>query len=141
MLKKSILLFALALMMSGCYHAQITTGLEESNEVYQEAWATGFIAGLVPPSIVNAEQHCTNGVAKVETRHSFLNMLAQFITFSIYSPMEITVTCASASADVSVGEQSLDLAANSSDEVKQNTYNEAVKISAKTNNPVYIQFK
>lgn len=141
MFKKSILLFALTLMMSGCYHAQITTGLEESNEVYQEAWATGFVAGLVPPSIVNAEQHCTNGVAKVETRHSFLNMLAQLITFSIYSPMEITVTCATASAEVSVGEQTLDLTANSSDEMKQTTYNEAVKISAKTSKPVYIQFK
>lgn len=141
MLKKSILLFALALMMSGCYHAQITTGLEASNEVYQEAWATGFIAGLVPPSIVNGEQHCSNGVAKVETRHSFLNMLAQFITFSLYSPMEITVTCASASADISEGNQSLELAQNSSKEIVQDTYNEAVSMSAKTAKPVYIQFK
>lgn len=141
MFKKSLLLVALAITMSGCYHAQITTGLEESNEVYQKAWATGFIAGLVPPSIVNGEEHCSNGVAKVETRHSFLNMIAQMITFSLYSPMEITVTCASASADISAGDESLEIAYNSSEEIVQNTYNEAIARSAKTEKPVYIQFK
>lgn len=141
MIKKTLLLFALAFLMSGCYHAQITTGLEASNEVYQEAWATGFIAGLVPPSVVNAEQHCTNGVAKVETRHSFLNMLAQFITFSLYSPMEITVTCAAAGADASVGNQSLELAKNSSEEEIQDAYNKAATLSSATEKPVYIQFK
>lgn len=141
MLKKSILLLALVFVMTGCYHAQITTGLEASNEVYKKAWATSFIAGLIPPDMVDATEHCSNGVAKVETRHSFLNLVAQMITFSIFSPMEITVTCATSSADISVGEQSLDLAANSSDEVKQNTYSEAVEMSAKTNKPVYITIK
>lgn len=141
MLKKSLLLLALVFVMTGCYHAQITTGLEASNEVYKEAWATSFIAGLIPPDMVDATEHCSNGVAKVETRHSFLNLVAQMITFSIFSPMEITVTCATSSADISVGGQSLDLAANSSDEVKQNTYSEAVEMSAKTNKPVYITIK
>lgn len=141
MLKKSVILFALAIMMSGCYHAQITTGLEASNEVYQKAWATSFIAGLVPPDMIDATQHCSNGVAKVETRHSFLNMVAQFITFSLFSPMEITVTCASASADVASDNQSLELAKNSSQKVIQDRYNEAVELSSKTHKPVYISYK
>jgi hypothetical protein len=34
------------------------------------------------------------GVAKVETRISFLNAVASGITFSIYTPMQIDVTCA-----------------------------------------------
>ncbi|MDX1640103.1 MAG: hypothetical protein R3220_00300 [Balneolaceae bacterium] len=141
MFKKSFILIALALLMSGCYHAQVTTGLEESNQVYKKAWATSFIAGLIPPATIDATEHCNNGVAKVETRHSFLNLVAQAITFSIFSPMEITVTCASASADISADSQSLELAVNSSDEVKQNTYSEAVAISAKTNKPVYVNIK
>jgi len=141
MLKKSLFLFALALFMSGCYHAQITTGLEESSEVYQEAWATGFIAGLVPPDIVNAEQHCSNGVAKVETRHSFLNLIAQMITFSIYSPMEITVTCASGMGENIDQSKSIDLVRASTKEVKEKIYTEAVTIAAKTNKPVYINIK
>ncbi len=141
MLKKSLLLFALIMLMSGCYHAQITTDRTPSNEVYQEAWATGFIAGLIPPDIVDASEHCSNGVAKVETRHSFLNLLAQMITFSIFSPMEITVTCAAASADISDDNQSLELARNSSEQVIQQTYTKAVTMSSDTEKPVYIKFK
>ena len=141
MLKKSLILVSLLFIMSGCYHAQVTTGLEASNQVYKKAWATSFIAGLIPPDMIDATEHCDNGVAKVETRHSFLNLVAQAITFSIFSPMEITVTCATAMADLSEGEKSLDLAANSDDEVKLNTYNEAVTIAAKTNKPVYITIK
>lgn len=141
MLKKSLFLFALVILMSGCYHAQITTDLEPSNEVYTKAWASGFIAGLVPPDIIDAAEHCSNGVAKVETQHSFLNMLAQLITFSIYSPMEITVTCASASADIPESDPSLELARNSSKEVIQNTYSKAVTLSSDTEKPVYVKFK
>lgn len=141
MLKKTLCIFALALIMSGCYHAQITTGLEASDEVYQEKWATSFIAGLVPPDMIDATEHCSDGVAKVETRHSFLNLVAQAVTFSIFSPMEITVTCASGGMGANVEDTSLELARNSTNEIKQQTYQEAVSISSKMNKPVYIQMK
>lgn len=142
MKKYTLLLFLVVpFALTGCYHAQITTGLEASNEVYQEAWATSFIAGLVPPDIVNAEQQCTNGVAKVETRHSFLNMVAQMITFSLYSPMEITVTCASASADFGSENNMMELAKNSDEEVVKNTFEQAAKEAANSQLPVYVTFK
>lgn len=141
MLKKSLYLIILAVSMSGCYHAQVTTGLEASSEVYQNKWATGFIAGLIPPDMVDATEHCSNGVAKVETRHSFLNLVAQAITFSLFSPMEITVTCATGGMGANVEDTSLELATNSTDEVKLQTYSDAVTISSKMNKPVYIQLK
>lgn len=141
MLKKSLCIFALVFVMSGCYHAQVTTGLEASGEVYQKKWATGFIAGLVPPDMIDATDHCSNGVAKVETRHSFLNLVAQAITFSIFSPMEITVTCATGSMGINAGDSSLELTRNSTKEVKQQTYVDAVAISSETDKPVYIQLK
>ncbi len=139
MLKKTLCIFALAFIMSGCYHAQITTGLEASDEVYQNKWATSFIAGLVPPDMVDATEHCSNGVAMVETRHSFLNLVAQAVTFSLFSPMEITVTCATGGMSVTTDDTSLELAKNSTDEVKEQTYRDAVAISSKMNKPVYIQ--
>lgn len=37
---------------------------------------------------------CPTGVAKVETQLSFVNMLVGFLTLSIYTPMDIRVTCA-----------------------------------------------
>ena len=141
MLKKSICIFALTFAMSGCYHAQVTTGLEASDEIYQKKWATSFIAGLIPPDMINATEHCSNGVAKIETRHSFLNLVAQAITFSLFSPMEITVTCATGGMSVTTDDTSLELAKNSTNKVKQQTYSDAVVISSKTNEPVYIQLK
>jgi hypothetical protein len=127
--------------MTGCYHAQVTTGLEASNEVYKKAWATSFIAGLVPPDMIDATEHCDNGVAKVETRHSFLNLVAQAITFSLFSPMEITVTCAAGMSDASTGDQTIEVAQNSSKNLIESTFKEAVTRSATMNEPVYVKFK
>ena len=80
---------------SACFHATIETGLPASTTVVQKDWAHGFIYGLVPPSTVETKAQCPNGVARVETQHSFLNMLASFVTFDLYTPISITVTCAS----------------------------------------------
>lgn len=97
----SILLLLTGLFIfSGCYHAQVTTDRQPSAQVYEDRMASGFLFGLVPPSIVRAQDECPNGVARVETKLSFLNGLVSTITFNIYTPMHIKVTCAAASADV-----------------------------------------
>ena len=88
---------ALALVSSmACYHAVITTGRAESSTVVEKEWASGFIDGLVPPDPIDVSKTCASGVAKVETQHSFLNLLVQFITIGIYTPIDIKVTCAGA---------------------------------------------
>jgi len=140
-MKKYLFLIALPLLFTGCYHAEITTGLPASNDVYQQSWATSFIGGLVPPSVTYAEQHCSNGVARVETRLSFLNMVATMVTFNLYSPMEITVTCASASADNYTGEDTIELAKNSSQEDVISAFSKAVELSANNGKAVYVNFK
>ena len=48
----------------------------------------------MPPQVIQTASQCPNGVARVETQHSFLNSLVAAITFSIYTPMTITVQCA-----------------------------------------------
>jgi hypothetical protein len=84
--------------VSGCYHATVTTGLEPSARVIEQPFAAGWIYGLVPPKTVEAADECDNGVAIVETQLSFVNQLVSFITFGIFTPMHIKVTCASGSA-------------------------------------------
>lgn len=84
------------LLAGGCYHATVTTGLAPSPQVIDKEWAHGFLWGLVPPSTVETASKCPNGVAQVETQQSFLNMVANILTSGIYSPMQITVTCAAA---------------------------------------------
>jgi hypothetical protein len=54
------------------------------------------VLGLVPPETVETASECTNGVAKIETRLSFLNQLVGLLTIGIYTPMSIKVTCAAA---------------------------------------------
>ena len=99
---KYVLLLALAFIFSSCYHAQITTDKAPSSQVIEKPWANSFIFGLVPPKVVETASECPDGLAKVETKQSFLNGLVSGLTFSIYTPMHIKVTCA-ASGTVSVG--------------------------------------
>lgn len=89
-------LTAAALLFTGCYHATIETGRAPSPQQIDIPWANSFVYGLVPPATVDAEAECASGVARVETQHSFLNGLVQLLTWGIYTPMHITVTCASA---------------------------------------------
>lgn len=141
MSKHAILLIALCFFVTGCYHAKVTTGLEASNEVYEQKWAAGFIAGLVPPDLVQAGQQCSNGVAIVETRLSFMNQFVTFLSMGIYSPMEIKVTCAAASAHVQSEANTLHVAAKSSDDEFEKTMSDAIKLSGELNKPVYLQFR
>ena len=99
-MKKAILLALVAVVSVGCYNATVNTGLSPSNRTIEKNWAPGFIAGLVPPSAVDTMDECgPSGVARVETKLSFLNQLASFLTGGIYTPMTIAVTCAQGEED------------------------------------------
>jgi hypothetical protein len=123
-----------AFALTGCYHAVIQTGRPESTDVISVKWANGFVWGLVPPPVMETASRCTNGVAKVETQHSFLNGLAAAVTFGIYTPIQIDVTCAArgtASADVIKVEPGRTV---------EQALIEAVRLSAEKDAPVYVQF-
>ena len=96
---KRIIALVLLVGVAACYHATIETGLTPGPTKIEKKWAHGFLYGLVPPTAVETLGQCPNGVAKVETQLSFLNQLANFITLGIYTPMQITVTCATSSSD------------------------------------------
>ena len=124
-----------AFALTGCYHAVIQTGRPESTDVISIKWANGFVYGLVPPPVVETASRCTNGVAKVETQHSVLNILAHIITLGIYTPIQIDVTCAArgtASADSVIR---IEQGRNA-----EQALSEALKLSAERNVPVYVQF-
>jgi hypothetical protein len=125
----------MAVALSGCYHATIDTGRPASSTVIQIDWAHGFIFGLVPPATVETASTCPNGVAKVETQHSFLNLLAQFITFSLYTPITITVTCASAGRGSIDGAKSIEVGSDAAAAIAK-----AAEIFRETGQPVYVRF-
>ncbi len=88
-------LCAAVFVTSGCYHVTVVTGAPEANNTIDLRWQKSFVYGLVPPPEVDTQGDCPNGVAKVETQQSFLNGLVRSITYGIFTPMQVNVTCAS----------------------------------------------
>ena len=135
------LLAATALLgLAACYHATIDTGLPPSPQVIDQPWASGWVYGLVPPKTVETMAKCSSGVSKVETLHSFLNSLVGGLTFGIYTPITIKVTCAAGGrASIPAGSTQIGLGANPTPESAQDALNRAVALAVRTDVPVYIQ--
>lgn len=136
-------LLASCILFTGCFQAQVTTDKSPGKTV-EKKWATGFIAGLVmTDSKINAAQECPNGVASVETQLSFLNQVVSGITFQLYSPMTVKVTCAADGSMSSLMEApSIDYEIpEGADETEiRSTVMTAASKSAQSEEPVHVQF-
>lgn len=136
------LVLASCLVLTGCYQAQMTTGMEASDTVVEEPWAPSFLYGLVPAE-VDVSDECTNGIAMAEREMSFLNMVVSGLTLSLFTPQNVTVTCAAdgAMSDAQSMPGSLDvtLPADQSYAEVQETVKTATLQSSITNQPVRIQ--
>jgi len=131
-MRRTSLILAVLVVTSACYHAVIETGRPAGSTVINRAWAHGFIFGLVPPSVTNVAQQCPSGVSKVETKHSFLNGLVGGLTWSLYTPMQITVTCAQGE------EENATPALTAARHEAAHAIDSAVRLSAIDGKPVYI---
>ena len=78
----------------GCYHITVITGAPAGAQKIDKEWQSAFVSGIVPPPEISTKETCPQGVAKVETERSFLNILVSELTSGIYSPLHATVTCA-----------------------------------------------
>jgi hypothetical protein len=124
----------------GCYHATVETGATPSTVVIDKSFASSWIYGLVPPDVVSTASKCTDGVAKVETQHTFVNQLVGFLTLGIYTPMQIKVTCAtrgSASAHVALPQIGIK---GMGPGARQEAFAKAVVQAARTRKAVYLEF-
>ena len=135
-------LLALILFSWGCYHATIDTGLEPGSQVIEQPFASGWIYGLVPPQTIETAERCPNGVARVETQISFVNYLVTAITFGIYTPMHIKVTCASSVAlDRADFMPDIFIRENASTEEVQLAFDNAAMQSKEFGKPIYVAFR
>src|SRR6266581_4579730 len=127
--------------LAGCYHATIDTGLTPSTTVIDKSWASGWLWGLVPPSAIETAKKCPQGVAKVETQHSFLNQLVSALTGGIYSPMAIKVTCAqSGHASAEPGASEIDVPPSATPDERKTAVQRAAELSLETGSPVFLRF-
>jgi hypothetical protein len=136
-----LFLAAAAVVASGCYRATIETGRTPSGQTVTRDWAHSFIAGLVPPSTVNTAAQCPNGVARVQTQLSFLNMVANVVTFGIYTPMTVEVHCAAPAEDENNAAATLLVPAGSSLAETTRIFDAAATKVLETGVPAYVRFE
>ncbi len=93
--RKLLVTAALGCMVTlgGCYHTITTTHLNPGPTHVQQ-WVPTFIYGLVPGNVDAGKMCGGKPVQAVDTQASFLNMLVGWVTFGIFTPMQVTVTCA-----------------------------------------------
>ena len=138
---RSSTLLATALALSGCFHATIETGLPLGTQKLEQAWASSWVYGLVPPKTVETASRCPNGVARVETRRSFSKSLVGILTFGIYTPMEIMVTCAGPDSPDQAAQDRVSISTDANMEEKQQAFQDAAARAAKADGVVLIQFE
>jgi hypothetical protein len=129
----------MALSLSACYHVTVETGLPAGSEVINQPFASSFVFGLVPPATVQTMSRCRSGVARVETQQSFVNGLVSALTFGIYTPWTITVTCAASHADGSeAGVGNLAIRDDGSAALYQAIVGRAAELAVASLHPVYV---
>jgi hypothetical protein len=97
---KLIALAAGGLLLSGCYHVTVvhsTPGVMQQAAAapvtVEKPFSHSFVNGLVPPAEMNVKEQCPRGVAKVETKQSFVNGVVSGLTNGLYTPISVKVTC------------------------------------------------
>ena len=96
---------------------------------------------MVPPETVKASLKCEHGVAKMETQLSFVNQLVGFLTFGIYTPMDIKVTCTSSGGTSQVPTDSdISIGAEASDDEIQQAFMDAATLAVAQNRAVCVSY-
>ena len=140
--KLSSLAVGLALLTStACYHAVVETGRSPGSTVVQKPWTATYVFGLVEAKEINVASECPNGVAKVETQMSFVNGLATAVTFGLYTPRTVTITCA-ANRTGALPAQALPVvvARDASLDARTDAVNAAAALSADSRQAVLVRF-
>ncbi len=84
-----------ALVLSGCFHQVVNTGRPAGATKVEKPWTSTWIFGLVEAPPIDVRQQCSGGVAIIESKMTFVNGLASMLTLGIWTPLTVSVTCAS----------------------------------------------
>lgn len=86
---------ALALTASGCYKATFIRDPQAVKGEEHDEWTSFFIFGLAGTAHIDVHEFCPSGnVAQVRTGGNFGTGLVSVLTFGIYTPRKVYVTCA-----------------------------------------------
>ncbi len=95
MRRSYLALAAATVLLGGCYRITVNTGAPPTATTVDKPFVNYFVYGLVPPSDpINVGAQCPQGVSQVITEQSFVNGLVGLLTWSLYTPQHVHVTCA-----------------------------------------------
>jgi hypothetical protein len=94
---------AACVVLSGCYHQVVATGLAPGATIIKKPWTSTWIFGLVEAKPINVRQECPGGVAFVASKHTVPTWFASVLTIGIWTPVDVTVTCAGGRASLNPG--------------------------------------
>jgi hypothetical protein len=134
---KTAIAVAFGLILSGCYHQVVQTGRTPGPTVVKKPWTATWLWGIVPASPIDVTQNCPGGIATVETKMTFMNGLVGGLTLGIFTPRNVTVTCASGSAR-GMGMKEFIVARTATPDESAEVINQAIAASARTHQLVLI---
>lgn len=133
----AMILFA----FTACYHQIVNTGQPAGPTTIHKEWVSTWFWGLVAADPIDVSKECPSGLAVVETQMSFMNALGTIVTIGIWSPRDVTVTCASRAADLPRDAKQFAIAPTATLEERTAIVNDAVATSAALGAPVVLRFE
>jgi Bor protein len=131
---------ALGLVLSGCFHQVVQTGRTPGPTVVKKPWTATWLWGIVPATPIDVTRDCPGGIATVETKQTFMNGLVGVLTLGIFTPRDVTVTCASGTARGS-GMKEFIVARDASQDERLQVMADAIAESARSMQPVLVSIQ
>ncbi len=93
-MRKASLALAATLMLAGACNkvTYVNPQVPRGGAVHEEK-GNFFIFGLVGEKTIPVYQMCPNGVAQIQSRESFLDVILTVITVALYSPRSYEIEC------------------------------------------------
>ena len=133
-------LLVLAASTGACYRNVIETGRPAGTTTIERPFTSTFLFGLVPAAEINTAAQCPQGVARVQTEATVVNSLVAIVTFGIYTPRSVTITCASGTGSLEPTDRVRALAASATIEEREAAVRAAIDESAASGARVFVTF-
>ena len=136
---KALVVAASLVATTACYHQVIQTGRAPGPTIIEKPWTATWVWGIIGATPINVSQQCKRGVATVETQMTVVNGLVYIITFGVYAPRDVKITCASGSA-MKPGMQEFYVGGAASAQERETVLETAIDVSARSGSPVVVRF-
>lgn len=145
LLGSSVFAACLAIILyAGCATVDMRRPLgEKTMTIESKGWGVWFLSHKIASEVIQAQNQCSNGIAKIEATQTFGSIVGSIITLGLYSSMEITVTCAAddMSSEGVDSESVVTVHPGSDDQEIMDAFGQAVDMAVANERPAYVQFE